>query len=65
MEKVPFEIFVIVGENQMLNNISARAAYSTKERAEAHLSSKEAMWFDERSTIVKLELDKNDWRVQS
>lgn len=52
------KIFVIIGENQAVNNISARAAYSTREAAERHLQSKSAMWFDDRAVIVELELDK-------
>jgi hypothetical protein len=47
-------IYVVVGENKMLNNISARGAYSTREAAERHVRDD---WFDDRATIVELELD--------
>ena len=47
-------VYVIVGHNRSLENISARAAYTTREAAEAHLASKDCMWFDDRATIVEL-----------
>lgn len=50
-------VFIIVGDNARLENISARAAYSTREEAEAHLADPERMWFDNRAVIVPLELD--------
>lgn len=51
-------IYVIVGENKSFENVSARAAYSTRELAEAHLANPKSMWFDDRAVIVELELDK-------
>jgi len=50
------KIFVIVGENKSIGNISARAAYVTLEAAEEHLASPQKMWFDDRAEIVELEL---------
>ena len=52
------KVYVIVGENRLIENISARAVYSTREKAQAHLDSKECMWFDDRAVIVELELDR-------
>jgi hypothetical protein len=46
------KIYIIVGENKKLSNISARAAYSTREAAELYNN-----WFDDRITIVELDLD--------
>ena len=51
------KVYVIVGENLDLENVSARAVYSKLEDAEAHLRSKELMWFDGRAAIVEHELD--------
>jgi hypothetical protein len=51
------KVFVIVGENRKMSNISARAAYSTRELADRHISSKEAMWFDDRAEVIELEVD--------
>jgi len=51
------KVYVIVGENKGLENISARAAYSRREDAEAHQNDPTRMWFDDRSAIVELELD--------
>lgn len=45
-------MFVVVGHNRVFDNISARAVYSTREAAEAYDD-----WFDDRWTIVELELD--------
>jgi len=50
-------VYVIVGENRTVNNISARAAYSTRDEAERHLTDKNRMWFDDRAVIVELVLD--------
>jgi hypothetical protein len=50
-------VYVIIGRNEMFNNVSARAAYSTREAAEAHLLSDDKMWFDDAAVIVELELD--------
>ncbi len=46
------KVCVVIGENKTFNNISARAAYSTREAAE-----KFDRWFDDRVQIVELELD--------
>ena len=45
-------VYVIVGENRLLSNISARAVYTKREDAEAHLVSKERMWFDDHAAII-------------
>lgn len=52
------KVYVIVGENRQFENVSARAVYSTREKAEAHLTSKELMWFDDRAVIVELTIDR-------
>ncbi len=60
------KVFVIVGENKMIGNISARAAYSTRKAAEEHLADKiDRMWFDDRAVIVELELDKEQSVAQN
>jgi hypothetical protein len=51
------KVYVIVGENTLVNNISARAAYSRRRDAEDHLEDKKRMWFDERAVVIELELD--------
>ena len=51
------KVYVIVGENEKFNNISARAAYTRREDAEAHLLDKERMWFDDQAVVIELELD--------
>jgi hypothetical protein len=51
-------VFGIVGENRTFNNISARAVYSCREDAEAHLRDPERMWFDDRAVVIPLMLDK-------
>ena len=51
-------LFVIIGQNLKLENVSARAVYSKREDAEAHLADKARMWFDDRAVVVELELDK-------
>ena len=51
-------VYVIVGENQLLQTISARAVYTRREDAESHLRDPERMWFDNRATIVALVVDK-------
>lgn len=51
-------LYVIVGKNRLLNNISARAVYSKREYAENHLKDPNCMWFDDEAVIVELELDK-------
>lgn len=55
-------VYVIVGENKAMNNISARAVYSTRELAQAHLDSEASMWFDDRAVIVELTIDKTSGR---
>lgn len=54
------KVYVIVGENRMFHNISARAAYSSREAAEAHLRDVKKMWFDDRAVVVELELDEEE-----
>lgn len=50
-------VYVIVGDNRLLQNISARAVYSKREDAEAHLKDAKRMWFDDHAAIIELELD--------
>lgn len=50
-------VYVIVGHNKKCDNVSARAAYSTRAEAEAHLVDPTRMWFDDRAVIVELEVD--------
>ncbi len=52
------KVFVIVGENDVLNNISAGAAFTTKEEAERYVADPKRNWFYSRTAIVELELDK-------
>lgn len=54
------KIFVIVGHNRRLDNVSARAAYSSRAQAEAHLADRERMWFDDDAAIVELEVDREE-----
>jgi hypothetical protein len=51
------KVYIVVGENRNVNNISARAAYSTQPLAEAHLADPQRMYFDDRAVIVPLEID--------
>ena len=51
------QIYVIVGHNQELENISARAAFTDRTEAEAYIKDPKRNWFDDRSVIVPLELD--------
>jgi len=51
------KIYIIVGENISLQNVSARAAYSTRAAADAHIADENRMWFDDRAVVVELELD--------
>ena len=50
------KVFVIVGENEMMQNISARAVYDSLEKAKAHLNDKDKMYYDDRAVIIELEL---------
>ena len=49
-------VYVVVGRNNLLGNIGARAAYSTRAAAELHLTDPRRMWFDDNATITELEL---------
>ena len=51
-------VYIIVGENRTLENVSARAVYSTRAAAEQHLGDPDRMWFDDRAVIVALDIDK-------
>ena len=47
------KVWVIVGWNRQEHNISARAAYSTREDAEQHLKDKDRMWFDDEAAVIE------------
>jgi hypothetical protein len=51
------KVYVIVGVNRLLENTSARAVYSRREDAEAHLLDKKRMWFDDHAVMVEHEID--------
>lgn len=48
------KVYIVVGHNRLFDNVSARAAYSTREAAERY-----DPWFDDRHVIVELEVDAN------
>ena len=50
-------VYVVVGHNRSFDNISARAAYSTRAAADLHLADPKRMWFDDRAVVVELEVD--------
>lgn len=50
-------VYVIVGANEAFENISARAVYSTREKADAHIKDAKRMWFDDRAVVVELVVD--------
>lgn len=51
-------VYAVVGENRGVNNVSARAVYSRREDADAHLADDARMWFDDRAVVIELEVDK-------
>lgn len=52
------KVYVIVGHNDVLNNTSARAVFTLRAEAEAYVADPKRNWFDSRTAIVELELDK-------
>lgn len=50
-------IYVVVGENRRLANISARAAFTTKEKAQDWIDNPKENWFNDVCAIVELELE--------
>lgn len=54
------KVYVIVGHwsgFEGVENISARAVYSTRAEAEAHIADPARMWFDDRAAVIELEVD--------
>ena len=51
------KVYVIVGRNCLLENTEARAVYSRREDAEAHLLDKKRMRFDDYAAIFEHEVD--------
>jgi hypothetical protein len=51
------KVYVVVGENRWLSNISARAVFCTRVEAENYEATQD---FDDRTQIVELDLPMND-----
>jgi len=52
-------VYVVVGRNKQLDNVSARAVYSRKPDAFAHVANVKERWAEEEAAVVELVVDQD------